>query len=322
MKLGTAIAELSQLLQRVDDTEWSDAELSSALHRHVLALSRDMAQLDSGYFDHTITALATAARQVKTDCWAYSMPPWIERVVDVREALSTTAPTTASRGYVVPPQLSQYDGKGWRWRGPDTFHLIGWGAALDLEVAVSKRPARPTLGTLPTQANLPASPVGVYLRLDADTSADAAKHPHETLADSYANARIELTGANARSGQFRRVIGSTHFQDEGGTRYTVLQVDRAWDVAPQAGDTYEMHLELADEHMQLVLMLAANTLWGTRGNKAEQRAIAPMIQKELEEFRAGITPRQTQFPYYLRHTIRASATSPMPTEDTQRQLWS
>lgn len=322
MKLGTAISELSQLLQRVDDTEWGDAELSSALHRHVLALSRDMAQLDSGYFDHSFTVLATAARQVKGDTWAYSMPPWIERVVDVRELTDTANATTALRGRVVPPQVSQYNGKGWKWRGPDTFHLIGWNEALDLEIAVAKRPARPTLGTLPTQANLPASPVGVYLRLDADTSANALLHPHETLEDSYANSRIEITGSNARSGQLRRVIGSTHFQDEGGTRYTVLEVDRAWDVAPQSGDTYEMHMELADEHMQLVLMLAANTLWGTRGNKAEQRALAPMIQKELEEFRAGVTPRQTQFPYYLRHSIRPDAVTPTPTEDTQRPLWS
>lgn len=321
MKLGTAITELSQLLQRVDATEWSEAELSSAMHRHVLALSRDMAQLDSGYFNHTVTVLATSARQMKADVWDYSMPSWIERVSEVRELTNVTVPNTATRGRILGPAMSRSGSVGWRWEGPDTLRLYQFSSAFDLEVAVAKRPARPTKGTLPTQANLPTTPTGRFMRLDADTSSDALEHPHETLEDAYANARIEITGSNARSGQLRRVVGSTHFQDEGGTRYTVLEVDRAWDVAPNAGDTYEMHLEMADEHMQLVLLLAANTLWGTRGNKTEQRAMAPMIQKEIEEFRSGVTPRQVQFPVYLRHTIQAQPLGPAPSEDSRRPLW-
>lgn len=320
MKIGTAITELSQLLQRVDATEWSTAELSSALHRHVLSLSRDMTELDSGYFNHNIRVYESDARQVKQNTWEYTLPHWIERVVDVRELTDTANPTLGQRGRVIGPAL-KHQGRGWRWNGPNTFQLLDWPQALDLEISVAKRPARPTLGVLPTQANLPASPASSYMRLDSDTSANASDHPHETLQDSYVNALIEITGNTARSGQLRRCVGSTHFVDEGGSRYTVLQVEPAWTVQPQSGDTYEMHIEIADEHMNLVLLMAANTCWGTRGNRTEQRALSAQIALELSKFQSHITPRQIQFPLYLRHTIQSAPNGPALSEDTRWPLW-
>ncbi len=319
MRLGTAILELSQLLQRTDSTTFGEAELGAYLHRHVLSLQRKMAEVDAGYFNHVLQLPLAQARQFKSDAWEYTLPPWVERIVEVRQSLSTTTPTTAALGGTLP-QIHKFETRGWRRNGPSTLHLKGFMTALDLELTVCKRAARPTKGTLPTQANLTA-PALRHVRIDADTTADALLHPHETLTDSYANAIIEITGNHARSGQYRRVVGSTHFQDEAGTRYTVLEVESDWTVQPAAADTYEMHLEIPEQHAQLVLLLAAHSAYGTRGNSDEQKAMAGLVANEMAEFQRHITPADVHHPRHLRHSVLPISSAPARTEDTQRPLW-
>lgn len=317
MRLSTAITELSELLQRVDDTIWSEKELGSYIHRHVLSLSRRMAELDVGYFNHTIYLNSANARQVHSQDFEFTLPMWIDRITQVREALSVTAPTGASRGRAIP-QLHKYDSWGWIFNGPNVLQLKGWGNAVHLEVEIAKRPPRPTKGTLPAQTSMSTS----QLRIDADTSASAAIHPHETITDSYVNSIVEIVGNTARSGQIRRVTASAHFQDLAGTLYTVLTLDEPWTVQPVATtDQYELHLEIPEQHLQLVLHLAAHTAWGARGNNDQQKALAATIADQMAEFQRHVTPRSIAHPRHLRHSILPNTIGPSPTEDTQRPLW-
>lgn len=320
MLLGYALARLRELLQGQNATHWSDAELGAYLNRHVQSLVRQMTETNEGWHNAQFSLLATSARQVKSDAWEYVTPPWCMKIVRLRELMGTIDPATAIDG-IPYSYITPHEKPGWLWNGLNTLQIRGFPTAKDMEILCAKRPANVTKGTLPTQVNLPVPPTS-YMRLDTDSSADAVKWPHETLANSYYNAQVEITGSNARSGQINRCIGSTHFIDEAGTRYTVLQFEKAWTVQPASGDTYDMHFEMPEQHMQLVLLLAAHSAWGTRGHYDEQKAMSGLIAEEMRAFEAHITPRQIMQPQYLRY----SAVPPLGqvasrTEDTQRPLW-
>lgn len=319
MRLSQAMEQLEELLQSSDVTHWSLKERASHLNRHALSLARKMAATDEGYFNFLVPLAASQRRKIKADTWDYTLPTWIERIVEVRENSSATDPTGVVRGRVFP-YVQKYGGFGYTMQGPN-LRIVSGTEPSDLEVAVAKRPAKVTRGTLPTQANLP-SPNTSYLRIDADTSADALNYPHETITDSYANALVEITGQTARSGQLRRVVGSDHFQNEGGTLYTVLQLEEPWTTQPLAADTYELHFEIPEQHMQLVVYLAAHTLWGTRGQVENQKAHAAIISEEMAAFTHHITPRQVSQPAYLRRSILPPLSSTLRTEDTREPLWS
>lgn len=317
MRFSDGLARLRQLLQDVTTTHWSEAELAAYLNRHVVSLTRKMTEIDEGYHNCRITLLAANSRQVKSDEFEYSTPPWVMKVRDLRELTDPTSPPAGSRGMALP--YAPKSGIGWVWRGMNTVAVVALGAtAKDYEAFCAKRPAKLTKGTLPTQNLIDTS----HMRLDTDTSAVALLYPHETQTDSYINTIIEITGNNARSGQTRRVTGSAHFVDEAGTRYTVLTLEAPWSTQPLAGDTYDMHFEIPEEHMNLVLLLAANTAWSTRGNVDEQKAMSPELVTEMREFESHIRPRQLAQPIYLRSTAMPSlGLTAQRTEDTQQPLW-
>ena len=319
MRLSKIIEAVREVLQAPDSTHWDDKQIVQHINRHIASLARRMAEVDEGYLNASLVLPKTAARKVKADVWDYTLPPWVERITEVRRSGSPTDPTGVARDAVVPV-VGKLGSNGWTTQGR-SLRLVTSLDPIDLEVGVAKTPAALTKGTLPTPAQLPASPAGAYLRLDADTSADALVYPHETLADSYINAIVEITGQNARSGQLRTVIGSTHFQNEAGTLYTVLQLDSAWTVAPQAGDTYELRSEIPEQHMQLVVLLTAHSLWATRGQYEQQKAVTQLLSEEMSAFMRHITPRQVQQPYYLRHTILPPASTLMRGEDSYNTLW-
>jgi hypothetical protein len=318
MRASEAVSRLSSQLR--NSTTFTTAELASYLNHVIAALTRRLVELDEGYFNFTFTLPATSARAVHTDIFEYTLPPWVMKVVEVRQTSGTAASSSVGLGGAMP-FIGKYESLGLRFNGSNVLQLKGYSLAQDFEVRVAKRPAKLTLGTLPVQTTLP-TPNLSYVRIDADSSADAANYPHETLANSYANALIEITGSNARSGQYTRCIGSTHFVDEGGVRYTVLQVEPAWTVQPLAGDTYELHSEIADEHMELAVLLAANKACASRGMIDEAKVLAPQIADQYAEFQRHIPKRQLAHPQYLKQTLSPMLAAGVRSEDRLNPLWS
>lgn len=316
MRLSDAMVRLRELLRAQDTAFFTDLALGGHLNRQQVSLCRRMVEIDEAYFNHTFILPVSSARQVASSMWSYTLPPWTVKVVQVRESVAPEA--TASLGNLLPYVGKHDNTRGWRYDGMNTLRLVGFGTAIALSVTVAKRPAMVTKGTLPTQANLAAG--NTELRLDLDNSADALAFPHETLTNSYANAIVEITGANARSGQLLRATGSTHFVDEGGSRFTELTMESAWVAAPQSGDTYEMHFELPDHHMDILLLLAAYRAWGAVGHAAEQKAMAAELQMQMRDFENSIRPRQTQMPMRLQ-TSTLPAYAELRTNDTREKLW-
>lgn len=309
MLLSLVLDKLRNELSDPDGDDWSDTELSSILSDQQLIMVRRQVTIDENYHNHRFTLLGANATQVSGDVYRYRLPRWCMRIVDMR--LAQTGVTDSRKRELKP--IDKYSGGyGWMFWGAHSIEVRGYASAEDIEVFCAKRPARLTKGTLPDQAGLSGSN---QLRLDRDGSADALIHPHETEADSYVNGIFQITGVDVPashivSGQLAVCTASVHNQNTGGVLYTVLTLDRDWSVAPTTADTYEMHVEVGDEHMRLLVLLAARAAWIRKGNLDEVRASEGEVAQEWREFISHIQPRQLQMP----HIIKSSLYPTVPTK--------
>lgn len=279
--------------------DWSNAELGRIVSDQTLVMVRKQVTIDEAYHDCTFTLLGATATQTSANTWVYYLPHWCGRIGEIR--LKQEASDTHKRQ--VLRERSKFETSGWRYYGRRAIEVMGYATAQDITIVCAKRPARLTLGTLPTQSGMSST----QIRLDSDSSIDALIYPHESVTDSYVNSVIEITGINdvtaQPGGQVRRVTASAHGQVESGAIYTVLTVDQAWDTQPEASDTYEMHPEVDDEHLRLLILLSARAAWARKGNRDEIRATEMELAQEWAEFQRHIQPRGIQAPKIIKDRI-------------------
>lgn len=320
MRLSQIITKLREEISdpaSSTNVDWADGELAGILSDQVLIMVRRQIAIDEAYHNHRFTLLGSTAIQRSGNIWAYRLPHWCPKIVEVRFAQDSALESQQR----VLRQRDKFGGLGWRYSGRREIEVNGIATAEDIEVWCAKRPARLTKGTLPTQASLATN----QLRLDVDTSADASTYPHETVADSYANAVVEITGVNAVGhlvgGQVNTVVSSAHLQNEGGTLYTVLTMRDAWTVVPVAADTYELHPEIDDEHTRLLVLLSARACWSRKGNKDEVRATELELHQEWAEFQRHMEPRGIQEPKILKDHLYPEIANASRGGDDSTTFW-
>lgn len=282
----------------------TDAQLVEVGHQQLLAIVKRMAEVDERWHNHEMTLAAAAARQVASNVWEYTIPQWLMTISDMREE-NQGASVTASLGPRIHPIQSKYtNGVGYDFQSGNSFRLYGKSAALDLRLQVTKRPARPTRGTLPAQTSMTSS----QLRLDVDPAV-SSDFPHEKQADAYAGSLFEITGVNDATaqpgGQVRRCIGSTHTQLLAGpnTLHTILTLEFAWTTIPETSDTYEMHWELPDQHVRLHQLMTARAMWQRQGNADEVKAHRDETAELGMSLINDVKKRQSQAPKRMIHSI-------------------
>lgn len=285
MKLSSIITEIRDHVEDRTTNRWGDAQLTRTIHTQTMKLVRRMVDVDENYSNVRISLDKSVATAVKTDMQFYTLPPWTYKVVSVREG--TTSNTT--QGRVVPKAQKLSNLQGWRMGAGTELVLSRYGNALDLDIEIAKVPARLTLGTLPDQTGMAAN----QLRMDTDSSSDAATYPHETAPNSYAGAVVEVV----ETGEILRCTLSEHRQDYSGTPYTVLTFREDWMTAPVAGNTYEMHCaEINDTHMRYLTLLCAAALLQREGNNNQLQSIMLEISEEAGYFTRHIQRRDVQRP--------------------------
>lgn len=302
MRLSQVLTKLREELSdpaSSSNVDWSTAELSGVISDQALIMVRRQVAIDEAYHNHRFTLLAASAVQRASDTWVYVLPPWCGRIVEVRIAQSSALDPRQQ----VLRQVDKFGRGGWRYSGRREIELVGFSQAQGITIACAKRPARLTLGVLPDQTGMSST----QLRLDADTSANALIYPHESVADSYANAVLEITGIDDAvaqpGGQVRTVLSSAHKQVFAGALYTVLTINQAWSTQPVADDTYELHPEIDDEHLRLLILLSARACWTRRGNKDEVRASEMELYQEWAEFQRHMEPRGIQEPKIIKEQL-------------------
>lgn len=320
MRLATVLEKLRYELSdptTSTNKDWSDPELSGIISDQVHIMVRRQVALDEAYHNHRFDLLAASATQRAADVWAYRLPHWVSKIIEVRYKQDSDMDPRKR----VIPRVDRMGGRGWRYSGRREFELTRIAMPEDITLAVAKRPARLTKGRLPPQTGMLAN----QIRIDADTSADAQNYTHEGIEDAYVNAVIELTGPNsttrAPGGQVRTVTRSEHYQVDGLEIYTVLTVDSDWTVAPATADLYEMHPEIDDEHLRLLILLCARSAWTRKGNADEVRASEAELHQEWSEFVNGIQPRDLAAPKIIKPWLSDDVTASMRHGDNDSDFW-
>lgn len=294
MRLAALDDRLAMLVDDLTAQKWGAKRRGIALNDMQRSLVRLMADCDQGFVNHRFTVPIASMRTVHADEFSCQLPPWVLKVTAVR----LTAVSTEGRKRLVERANKWGHRPGWYFSASNelTFYRMGQPQSFDIECA--KIPALMTKGTLPSQAGMTTS----QMRLDADPAL-TADYPHETAQGSYAGGLFEITGpTSARVGQLLRCTGSLHDQSSIGT---VLTFEQPWASVPLAGDTYEMHTEIPDQHINLLVLLAAQRLFAQIHSSEGIAAIGPELAREWDQFKRHITSRDVQEPEYIGDGPRA-----------------
>jgi hypothetical protein len=301
MKLSTLITDVKLAVDNSTSSRWSDADCARKLNSHIHTVVRKLSELDEGYMNYQFNLLGASAVQRYSNEWVYTLPRWVMKVVEVREK----ANATDLRGRVYPVLTKFQRGTtGWQFISSTKLLLKGYSTAPDLTLDCVKLPALLTRGTLPAQTGGSPTPSTTIVRLDLDTSAEALLYPHETEPNGYAGALFEFTGVSTSShivgGQLRECVGSQHLVDNGSAvLYTLVSFEDALTVQPAASDTYEMHAQIGDEHLRLVVLLAARDLLGIEQNTDGVRIVSQELAEQWQLFREHAQRRQIQEPHVM-----------------------
>ena len=289
MRLSELVGRVKTVIDSETARKWNEQKIARALNDMQRSLVREMVKIDLAYVNHRFVLGAAAARRRNADEYSFRLPWWVISVTGVRES----QPASGGRQPLVAwaNRRSAYSGVEFTASNELTFWRMGEPRSWQIECA--KLPALMTRGTLPSQVGVAAS----ALKLDADSSADAVVYPHETHLDAYAGGLFEITGStppSARVGQLLRCIGS-----DGDVAGRTLTMEEAWASAPVAGDTYEMHAEIPEQHMNLLVLLAARRFFAQTNNLPGIAALGPELSEEHMAFRNAIQPRQLAQPHYI-----------------------
>ena len=300
MRLSLVLSDIRDLIgdQSVDD--WTDVELVRYINLHTQSRVRKMTEIDEGYHNCELHLSKDDARQMAASTWEYTIPSWVMKITMVRK---DPLDVTASSQRIFFPGNKYELTTGWRYNELNGLRFQRMSEAEDILISAMKRPALCTMATLPDQTGMGRD----QMRLDSEVT---TTFPQEGIEDSYINGRFELTGVSsvgrAVRGQYRRCIKSEHgclFTDpetKVPQPYTVLTFNQDWDEPPMENDTYEMHPEIPDEHMRLIVLDVARTAWMKKGNSDEIRAMASEYQEQMLSFISHIRPRQLQEPLRIR----------------------
>lgn len=294
MRLSELVTETRIALDADSNAKWTTAKVVAAINGQQRSMIRKMVELDEAYFNHSFVLLKTAARAVRQSIWSFRIPSWVDKISSIRQSLGTGS--AYARGPVIP-RCTKWDDCGWRHSAVNEVQLVGFSAAVDIDLEVAKIPARMTQGILPAQAGITSS----QMKLDADP-APTSDYPHETVQGSYAGALFEITGpASVRVGQLLRCIGSAN--DPAGT---IITMEEAWTSAPNSGDTYEMHAELPTQHTRLLVLLAARTLLAAERNIEGIGVLRDELNEQWRLFLDTIAYRDISQPHTVVESLPAT----------------
>lgn len=283
MRLSQIIARVRDVLKDTNTNKYtfSDAKVGAVINDSIRTLIRHAVEADPSYHNFRLDLPGSEAVEKSSGHFQYRIPRWVVSIADVRETAATGAP----EGERVRRMRSRGERDGWMLEQTRVLRLHH-PSALDLTLYVAKLPARLTQGTLPAQASEST------IRLDQDAA--ATEFPHDSEEDVYGNAIFELTTA-AKVGIFGVGASSTPRNNSGGLYFTDVVLEEAM-TGKAEGDTYEMHSEIPDEHMTLVILHAARKLLSSMSNMQAMAAHDGEYQYELRRYIESLQPRQSQGP--------------------------
>jgi hypothetical protein len=285
--------------------KFTDAMLVTALQTKLRSLSRIQVSRDVGYHNFTMVLNSADAVQIMQSVWQWPLPSWVANLVNVwilnlgGPLNPTTQPTFSPYLWPTPPMMNadpfprarrNYP-YGWRFDGNRTFRVWNQATAPNMLLQVAKIPARLFRATLDQD---PSSKTTLYLPQALSLGTQDKEE------GAYINAEVEVTsGATTENiGLRRRCVYSASVNlDE--TLTTSIALETAFAQQLEQGDTIETAIPLGEDHSRLLTLLAVQWCFEQTANLPGQKAIADELRQELMDFKAYVSPRDTQGPEFF-----------------------
>jgi len=274
----------------IADRFWSDAEVAEAISTHQTTLAQRQVQADDSFFNQRIEIDGTTAVKIHNDVYEYNLPRWFYRIHAVREVESVGT----ELGRLSFPRRPRGRGRGFELHTRTKLWLYGVSDSdvPSLHVEASKMPARLHTGTV-RKATVAGEAV---LYLDDQTSMDL-----EQEVDRYRGSIFEITTAAAPVatrdpvGQLRVGTASVREFDVPLQKYLIkVTLDAPFSTGddPIVGDKYEMHVEIDDTHINLLVVMAVESLFHKTNNRPGLASIQDQMLREWKMFEDSMQTRQ------------------------------
>lgn len=296
MRLKTVIQAVRDKVNDPDAKYWSDVDVTRWIDHHNRQMHRQRAQADRSYGRvlHLIEASdENRVRAVKDDVQRYHFPSWVYKVYGVRDMSNGSS----KRGSLVDYREHPRDNnKGWYISTDGAIDLVRYETAIDLELDVTKLPARVHYGTVDS----PSANARNKIRLDSAPGT----FPVDWEVDAYVGMEIEVTDGQTettnRRGTVAQIISQEHKYDNDLGKWVVeCTVFPQWPTPVQVGDTYELHVPLDESNYEYISARVARSLFHKTRNLEGIQAMEGVMMEGYDTFTAGLRPRQEQQPGFL-----------------------
>lgn len=293
MRISQITRRFRDLVEDESAVNWNDQMAARFIDQAIMRMFRWQCELDPSYHNYELDLSGTDSRQLHANDHVWSLPRWVYRVRDVRRQ-KTSSEEIGNKFF---PGEDLIDREGWKLDAAKNLRLRNLKDAPDLTIRVCKMPARVHLGTSAAAGST--------------TTLVTANHPTPSLTtydfeeetDAYINSYFELTGPVTTGpdrnpvGQARRCVNSALSQS-GTSLRTTITVEDEWDVTPALSDTYEMHPEVDDAHVRLLVLLSAQMAFQRHQNMSGLEAIRGELRDESRRFIDSVSPREDGLPRF------------------------
>lgn len=293
MRLSDVIGGIREKVHDEDSDQWSDARVTFWINSVQRSLYLDLAEADPTYMQIPLELSASDATQLNSGIFRYLLPSWVHRVTMFRE---TEAGTGDPRNNPIRPIADdKFRCNGWSFVGNRAIELRGVTAAKDVTLWVTKPPAPLCKGTLEPGG----SSSSTQLVFDAVISppVDSASSPYalELTENGYTGAVFECV----TPGFYGQIVRcSSSLFDNASTGFAVVDIEPSLTGNPSGA--FEMHPEIDDQYLELLMLKVAERLFHKTANVDGVAALQPAIRQEMARFMEAIRPRQHQEPFKLR----------------------
>lgn len=294
MKLTECFINIRDITHDTQGSTWSNQFVARAIDFAVRLMFRAQVEADPSYHNFEFNLDDLDGRQLHSDLYEWTLPPWVYRITKVRRQ----ATTTEIPGPNVFPKDFLSNRPGFNLINPRTIIVKGLKETKDYTLNVAKIPSRLHAGACPADA-----PSATTMLTVNHSAIAATAYPFEIDTNWYANGVFEMTGVAGTGrdpvGQLRVCTASSRVQDGSTANYrTQLTFAQNWTENPDSADTYEMHPEVKDSDLNYLFLLAAQQCFRQQRVLDGLESIGGAIAEERRKFMSSIRPVQDMEPAF------------------------
>jgi hypothetical protein len=315
---------LTAMRDTLDDpakNKWTDEMLIRVGSDRVKSMFREQAKVNNSWHNCEVNIAKEDFLRVEQTLWEVPLRSWCDKILIAwkRERGASTTDHESPQmvrdlngGLAIERHSARINpsdiyrsSPGYQLVGKTVFRLVRYLDIIDVCLQVTKVPVKLTRGTIDRESG-----ADYFFYLQSEGATVASNGLHDLEFGAYRNATFQFsspndtTGADQLNGSIRTCIHSEveSFSTPAGKNVRVF-LDTPLPRALQAGDTYEMVLEVPEACSRYIVLCVARECFLKQKSTSGLQALADEYKEERARWLEHISPRELQEPSFMREAV-------------------